>query len=401
DFRHALIREALYDDIDTGTRRRLHERVANVAVQRGYRDAFVSAHFEQARCSAEAFAHAVAAAREASAMSAHREALELYRRAMRHLPTDLPEPELCLLYAALGDEAAAADDNAAALEAYESAQGLASDPRVAASLVPRLVAVGHLLGDGLGTRIGMLRQALDAIETVPHAQRERARLRSAMAAAYMLARRLDEAIEYGDTSLAELQALGDNGAALNAAVTHGSVLVFAGRMEAGWALLENAIAMAREMHEEAEAARGYRMLGTSASVLVEYERAKHWLTEGIRYAEGVELWNHRHYMASHLAHVQWATGDWAAATETAQHALADGRGGITTRITAEYVLGYLALGRSDWTVAGELLESAYELGAGMGELQRLSPPLWGLAERARCMGDLDGSIALCRQGFEA
>ena len=56
-------------------------------------------------------------------------------------------------------------------------------------------------------------------------------------------------------------------------------------------------------------------------------------------------------MASQLAHVQWATGQWDAARRTAQHALADGRGGITTRITAQYVLGFLAMGRGDWEAA--------------------------------------------------
>ena len=93
------------------------------------------------------------------------------------------------------------------------------------------------------------------------------------------------------------------------------------------------------------------MIGSSASALVEYDRAERWLTDGIGYAEQVELWNHRHYMASHLAHVQWATGQWQAAARTAQQALADGRGGITTRITAQFVLGYLAMGRGDWTLA--------------------------------------------------
>ena len=60
------------------------------------------------------------------------------------------------------------------------------------------------------------------------------------------------------------------------------------------------------------------MIGSSASELMEYDRAERWLTEGIRYAEKAELWNHRHYMASHLAHVQWATGQWDAAAQTAQ-----------------------------------------------------------------------------------
>ena len=143
------------------------------------------------------------------------------------------------------------------------------------------------------------------------------------------------------------------------------------------------------------------MIGSSASVLVEYDRAERWLTEGIGYAEQVELWNHRHYMASHLAHVQWATGQWDAATQTAQHALADGRGGITTRITAQYVLGFLAMGRGDWSAADTLLREALAKGEQMAELQRLSPPLWGLAEAARCQGDYDTALMLCERGFQA
>jgi ATP/maltotriose-dependent transcriptional regulator MalT len=82
------------------------------------------------------------------------------------------------------------------------------------------------------------------------------------------------------------------------------------------------------------------------------------LRPGIDYAGRVELENHRHYMAAHLAHVHWARGRWEEAERTAEHALADGRGGITTRITAEHVLGYLAMGRGDWPRAEQLLGDA-------------------------------------------
>jgi tetratricopeptide (TPR) repeat protein len=143
------------------------------------------------------------------------------------------------------------------------------------------------------------------------------------------------------------------------------------------------------------------MLGSCASVLVEYDRAERWLAAGVDYAERVELWNHRHYMAAHLAHVQWAVGRWEEADRTAEHALADGRGGITTRITAEHVLGYLAMGRGDWPRAGELLGDALRQGEAMAELQRLSPALWGLAETALLRGDHDEAIALCDRGRQA
>ena len=404
DFRHALIRDTLYADTGLPLRRRLHERVAAAAAERGYRGAFISAHFEQAGCPAAAYEYAVAAAREASAVSAHGEALELCRRAARNLPALLPALDQAGVFTALGDEAAATDDNLAAAEAYQRAHELisaAGEVRAAAALVPRMVAVAHLLGAGLDTRVGTLQLALDSLDAVAGADRERARLHSAMAAAYLVDDRLDEAIVHGERGRAESQRIGDGEAALNAATTLGSVLVFAGRMDEGWQLLEEAIAEAGQTCQEAEAARGYRMVGSSASELAEYDRAERWLTEGVRYAENAELWNHRHYMAAHLAHVQWATGQWDAAAQTAEGALADGRGGITTAITAQYVLGYLALGRGDWDAAGQLLAEALAAGERMAELQRLSPPLWGLAEAARCLGDYDTAVTRCERGYQA
>ena len=404
DFRHALIRDTLYADTSLPLRRRLHEQVAFAAAERGYRGAFISAHFEQAGCPVPAYEYAVAAAREASAVSAHGEALELCRRAVRNLPVQLPALDQAGVFTALGDEAAATDDNLAAAEAYQRAHELisaAGEVRAAAALVPRIVAVAHLLGAGLDTRVGTLQLALDSLDQVAGADRERARLHSAMAAAYLVDDRLEEAIVHGERGRAESQRIGDDEAALNAATTLGSVLVFAGRMDEGWQLLEEAIAQAGQSCQEAEAARGYRMVGSSASELAEYDRAERWLTEGVGYAENAELWNHRHYMAAHLAHVQWATGQWDAAAQTAEGALADGRGGITTAITAQYVLGYLAMGRGDWGAAGQLLAEALAAGERMAELQRLSPPLWGLAEAARCLGDYDTAIIRCERGYQA
>ena len=217
----------------------------------------------------------------------------------------------------------------------------------------------------------------------------------------MLDRQLDASIGYGERSLALAPADGDDPASLNTAATPGSVLVFAGRMDEGWAMLESAVGRAVERRLEAEAARAYRMIGSCASVLVEYNRAERWLGEGIDYAERVEMWNHRHYMAAHLAHVRWAGGDWEEAERTARQALVDGRGGITTRITAEHVLGYLAMGRGDWEEAAELLGDALAQGERMAELQRLSPALWGLAETARLPGDHGAAAELRDRGHAA
>jgi DNA-binding CsgD family transcriptional regulator/tetratricopeptide (TPR) repeat protein len=217
----------------------------------------------------------------------------------------------------------------------------------------------------------------------------------------MLDRRLEESISFAIDARRLARAAGDGSTERHAATTLGACFVFAGRMDDGWALVEEAIATSREQHLEAEAGRAYRMIGTGASVLVEYPRAEHWLREGIDYAERVELWNHRHYMAAHLGHVLWATGRWAESEAVASAALADGRGGVTTRITALHVLGYVAMGRGDWARAREALTTARELGVRMRELQRLSPALWGLAEVERLTGNVPAGLALIEEAFAA
>ena len=163
----------------------------------------------------------------------------------------------------------------------------------------------------------------------------------------MLSRRLDEGVAHAEAARALAVAAADDATLRNAEVTLAACLAFRGDVEASVALLERQIAAARTAGAEAEASRGYRMLGSVASVIVEYERGERWLRDGIDLAERVERWNDRHYLAAHLAHVLWATGRWDDAKAVAEHAKHDGRGGITTRITADHVLGFVALGRGE------------------------------------------------------
>jgi len=401
DFRHALIRDALYAVVPLPRRRELHHRVATVAAERAYGDAFVSLHFDQANIRAEAYPRARRAGDQATLVSAHREAFELYRRALHNVPPDIDVDAHARLLAAFGHAAAAVDDNDTAAAAYTQAHELwsaAGDRLSAAAIVPSLVAVRHLLGDDLESRTSRIEAALRTLDGLP-ACKEQAQLLGALSAAYMLSRRLDESLDFGERCVACSDQVDDQLTRINADATIGSDFVFAGRMDAGWRRLEEAISHALAIPNEAEAARSYRMLSTSASVLVEYDRATTWLARGISFAEKAELWNHRCYMTAHLAHVQWATGKWSLAADTAEQALADGRGGITTRITAEYVLGYVEMGRGNWLQATERLSGALRQGESMNELQRIAPPLWGLAETALLRGDSESAVGLCERGF--
>jgi DNA-binding CsgD family transcriptional regulator/tetratricopeptide (TPR) repeat protein len=404
DFRHALIRDAIYENIAPLRKRDLHAAVAVAAGRFGFGDSFISDQYERARKPADAFRHARAAARDARALSSHREAVELYRRAQRTTPSGLPDTERAALYADLAEVLAATDDNEAAAIQLNAAIELyrtAGDEVSAALLVPRLAAVTHLLGVGYDGRATLLVDELARIEalTPPAPVRVRAAILSSLAAAYMLDRCLDDATQAGTAAAM----LADEGGALDERIdvdlTLGSVLVFAGPGTDGWPMLESAIARARGMQFEAQAARGYRMIGSCASVLVEYDRANRWIADGLEYASTTERWNDFHYLAAHLAHVKWATGEWAAAQEMASKALDEGRGGVTTRNTALIVLGFLALGRGELETARGYLVEAREIGERMRELQRLVPALWGLAETDLLDGNAAGAAELAEFAY--
>lgn len=414
-FRHGLICDAIYDHIPEPERRRLHLRTAEAAAERPDvgTDAFVSSHFERAGRRAEAFAAASAGARVATALSSHGEARRLYERAVRTAPPDIDQSDLGVLLEALATSCSATDHNVEAADAFERARvayRAAGRTLAGAAVVDPLVAVRHRLGDDLEARASRLRVALaeldpapgsDVVADDPATDRVRGQLLAGLAAAYMLDRRLDAAIGYGLDARLRAIAVGDGPVARHAAATLGAAYVFAGRTTDGWRLMEGVIAEAKTEHDEREASRGYRMLGSVASVVVDYERAEPWLREGTEYAERVELWNDRHYMAAHLAHVLWATGRWDEAHAIAAASLADGRGGITTRITALHVLGLVALGHGDFDRSEATLLEARALGLQMHELQRVSPATWGLAETAWLRGDLATAERYAREGLDA
>ncbi|GAA0221432.1 ATP-binding protein [Cryptosporangium japonicum] len=404
DFRHALIRDALYGALPPHRRRHLHARVADAARDAGFGDAFLSDQYERAHQPRPACTHALAAARHATAMSAHVEATALYRRAQRTLPPDAPGRVRAELLTALSVELIAIDDVPGAEgtlnEAYAHWLAL-DDPVQAAKLVPALATVRHRLGAALDHRTGLLRTGLDLIAERPGAEHVRARLLASLSAAYMFDRRLDESLAHGTDARALAVTLGDDRTRWSVDAVLIPVLLFGGRMDEGWRLADTTIAETRAAGAEAEVSRTYQMVGSSAAVLAEYDAAERYLDEGITYAGRTEHFADRNYMVVMRARVRWATGAWSAARADAEQVLADVGGRVLARITTQQVLGYLAIGRGDRDAAREHLEAAYGVGTELREVQRHSPTIWGLAELALRSGDSGGAAARCEEGLAA
>ncbi len=401
-FRHSIVCDVTYERIPPARRAEIHAAVARAAIRNGFSDAYISDHFERAGETALAHEHALLAATDAVRISAHREAAELYARAHRTMPADATDAQRADLSARRGRELAAIDGVDEAAEHLQLAVDLyhgLGDSLGAAGIVPDLMAVRHLLGADLALRAGLALDSLARLEVHPEnadVVTARAGLLGALSAAHMLDRRLAASLDYGERALALLER--DEPKALDIRLSIGTSLVFAGRGDEGWPMLEHVIRRAQEDGLEAIASRGFRMLGSSASVLLDYPRAGAWIEEGLVYTATTQRWNDHHYLHAHRGHVRWATGDWDGAEKSGKHALADGIG-ITTRITALHVLGFVALARGDVTGARRNLDEAKDLGDRMHELQRVSPALWGLAELALHEQRFDDAVVLCEQGY--
>jgi DNA-binding CsgD family transcriptional regulator/tetratricopeptide (TPR) repeat protein len=401
DFRNQLLRDALYNSIPAPQRRHLHERVAEIGAQlEGASEIHASVHFELAGNRAAAFRAALVGALAAAAVSSHREALDLYRRAARNMPTDIDSANRARILAELAFEAAAMDENDAAAKAFEESREAylaAGAALAAAALVAPLVSILHLLGHGIDVGRQLVEQTLDEVDLLP-ASPDVARVRASLVAALagVLARdlRIPEAERWAREAIELAREAGVESTELNALGTLAMIVPFAGRVEEGVALGIESITRAREARLDEEAARSCRLLGATASEVLELRVAERWLREGIEIAERAQLWNHRNYMTAHLGFVLWNTGRWDEARELAERALADGRGGMTTRITGLYVLGFVAMGRGGSEVARAALDESLALGSEMGEILRISIPLWGLAEDALLRGDHAKAIEL-------
>ena len=120
DFRHQLLRDALYRTIPASDRRKFHARAGEFGARlEGASEIHASVHYERAGLRREAFEAALAGAREAARLSARREAFELYRRAVDNMPDDLDPAERAAILTDYAEQAASIEEHDAAVWAAE------------------------------------------------------------------------------------------------------------------------------------------------------------------------------------------------------------------------------------------------------------------------------------------
>jgi DNA-binding CsgD family transcriptional regulator len=411
DFRHQLLRDALYRSAPAAERRRLHARAAEFGKGLvGASEVHASVHYERAGLRADAFRAAMAGAKAAGAMVSRFEEFELYRRAIANIPDGLTASELGDLYVAYGASAFSVDDVPAIEDAMTRARRYFIDAGRPIDAAATLISLsGHARRDvrPRSERIALLEQAEAELSAQP-ASPERAgaladvrfmqaileidgvRLPETRA---LLAEHLAFAAEAGlDQTLMEITRLD---------VDHmlGMADALGGDVIAGLARMIGASREARDKHFESTGVTGYRVAADMAIRFMEYSTSTVGLSEGLRYADEIEQSYCRHVLSATASHLAWVEGRWDEATPIAEIELVE-PGSRRGTLGSRSVLGFVALGRGDVARARQLLEEALAIARPSGEIDLVLPALWGMAETALVAGDPARAFDHCQEAVE-
>jgi DNA-binding CsgD family transcriptional regulator len=405
DFRHQLLRDAIYGSVPPAQLRQFHAQAAEfVMTLEASSVVHASRHYERAGLRPQAFRAAMTAAREASRISARQEAFELFQRAIDNMSSDLPIGEQAELYEQFAAAAGAIERNQECTAAAARARELyleAGRPLDAAGMLISMFVVA--VRDGLPQEElrSITARALQEIEDLA-ATPERDKLR-----AVLLSVRADDQFRASDLQVARGEALvaralaesvGDRETVLETDLLLARIDIGDGHYDSGLTEGMRAAREARDAGFESVSVTGYRNLAIMAARIMDARAAEIALREGLQYADAIEQSHCRQMMATTAAVLDWASGRWDAADERARQELVE-RGCRRGVIGSLDVIGLVAMGRDRPDEARRWLEESLAAGRQIGEVQFIMTPLWGLAETDLLTGDPEAAIVRCEDGW--
>jgi ATP/maltotriose-dependent transcriptional regulator MalT len=403
-FRHALLREVLYDDLLPGERSELHLALArafeNECTTDDEREATLAAtiatHYAAAGDQPSALRSAIRAAHAAECVHAYGEAADLAERAMELWPrvpdaaslVELDHVGLLAMAARghgiAGDRARGVTLLSHALEELDPA----TDPVRYARLLGRRARMMWTLNRG-SEAVEMAREAL-AMLPEGEARRERASLLSWLARTRVLRGHYREAVTEGEEALAAAVEAGEVMTESEALNTLGMARMQNGDLEEGVRCLRRALELSREHDDLNDASYAYANLADMLNLVGRTQDALAIALEGLeetpRRIRGAYDW-----MELTVSELAFESGQWELARKHLGAPASQQVG--TLYIFRQLREAELALGEGDDDTAAACLEA-------VEPLVRVSPePQWHgtygslLAELRRRHGDLAGAQA--------
>jgi DNA-binding CsgD family transcriptional regulator len=407
DFRHQLLRDAIYGDVPPSQARRFHAQAAEFVMSlEASSIVHASRHYERAGLRAQAYRSSMSGAVEAGRISARHEAWELYRRAIDNMPPDLSAGERAELYRSYSTTAADIERIDEALAAAHEARRWFLEAGRIAEAAGMLVSIAS--GErkngttSLEQRRGLIERGLAELESAGTGRavdEARALLLAFQSLNAFDAASFDESSQlnaaYGEIATA----LGDREMELDAEFTEGMIALARGE-DSG--TLDRLLAIAREARAagfESVGVTSLRVAATMAARIMDYPTAELAIGEGLEYADAIEQSHCRQQMAATSALIAWAHGDWETADLVARQEIVE-RGCRRGALGATVVLGFVALGRGELDEARRWLGDALAEGREFDDVEMTLPPLWGLAELRLLSGDAAASLACASEALD-
>jgi DNA-binding CsgD family transcriptional regulator len=405
DFRHQLLRDAIYDALPPSQLRRFHAHAAEfVMTLEASSVVHASRHYEKAGLRSQAFRTSLKAADEASRISARQEAYELYQRAVANMPDDLPILEKAKLFDAYSNAAGAIEHNEDAEMAAIRARQLyleAGRPIEAATQQIAMHSAAFRRGEpSENIRAFVVQADQEIAELPPSHERDvlHAYLIQLDAECLFSTMDLAAARERAHEALALATDIGDRETALDTEILLGRIAVIDGNYESGMRDGLRAAREARDAGYESVGVTGYRNMAVLAARIMDPQAAESAIVEGLQYADAIEQSHCRQMIAGTLALLEWGAGHWEAADARARQDLSD-RGCRRGMIGGQDVIGLVAMGRGRTAEARRWLEESLMVGQRIDELHLILTPLWGLAETDLQEGRADGAAERCSEAW--
>ncbi len=403
-FRHALLREALVDDLLPGERVELHLALARLLEEQTAEDedrqaqlaATIAGHYAAAGDQPAALRATVRAALAARGVHAYGDAADLAERALELWPRvpdaedmlPLDHVELLRIAAAAheiaGDRARAEVLLQSALRELEPA----AEPRRYSDLLARLARAQWQLNRGLeGVETAQRALSMLPADEISH---ERASLLVWLARTRSLRGRFRDAIADGEAALATAVAAGDRGSESEVLNTLGMARIALGDVDRGVADLHRAMEIARADDDLDGLAYAYANLADFLNIAGRTLEALRVAKEGLE-ATPRRFTQNRDWMMLTISDIAFEAGDW----ETARANLGPKRSQMVGRQLILRLIreADLALGVGDEEAAARCIGEAEPLVADSSEPQFIGSLGAELAELRRRQRDLLGARA--------
>jgi DNA-binding CsgD family transcriptional regulator len=397
-FRHELARQAVLQSMAPARALGLH-RIVLQALQARAPNASPArlAHHAEGAGDVEATRHfALAAAREAAASGAHRQAAEHYALVLRHAPAAERAQLLdtyaleCRICGRLQD---ALDAQRDAVRAWRGLGAPGGEALALARFALWSLAAGRH-GDGQAA----MRDAR-ALAGVPGVDAAAiVGVKQLAAAMCMMNSDSVQALALANEVLQSAQPRSDDRLVVQARMVIGTVLLHGDRSDEGITHLRLALDGAQARQDDLQVAQAMLNLGSGCALIHRLELAEDWLQRGISYCSERDIDMSRLYQLAWLANVRLHQGRWDEASTAAHEVLADPRAAAVARITALTTLGRLRARRGDPGV-WKALDQARTLAIGSGALQRLAPMHAARAEAAWLEGRADDAAREAEAGL--